>query len=48
MLYGLGLPQKLIGGWTDEVGLGSYEGNEVSLSVTSAHAVCLSSPEEAA
>ncbi len=27
MLYGPGLPQKLIGGWTDEVGLGSYEGN---------------------
>jgi len=23
MLYAPGLPQKLIGGWTDEVGLGS-------------------------
>ena len=31
MFYRPGLPQKLIAGSTDEVGLGGYEGNEVSL-----------------
>jgi hypothetical protein len=31
MLYGRGLPQKLIGGCTDKVGLGIYEENKVSL-----------------